>query len=81
MNHTPDLRAPRRATNVSLPSDLVVQARELGVNLSKACENGIREAVAEAKRDAWQRAAAPGIAAYNEHVEKHGPPLAPYRTF
>ena len=37
----------KRATNVSLPGDLVQQARELGADVSQACEKGLVEEVAQ----------------------------------
>ena len=41
----------RRSTNVSLLADLVANARELGINLSRACEDGLQAAIrAEASR-------------------------------
>jgi len=40
-------RAPkqRRATNVSLPIDLIEEARRLNINISQACESGLEQQV------------------------------------
>lgn len=71
----------RRATNLSLPEDLVKDARALGVNLSQAAEQGVAAAVAKARGDAWVRENRPALEVWNDHVEKNGLPLARYRDF
>jgi antitoxin CcdA len=63
---------PKRATNVSVRSDLLAAAREAGVNLSATLERALREELAEAKRKKWRQDNRDAIIAYNEHVEKHG---------
>jgi len=62
----------KRATNVSVRSDLLVAAREAGVNLSATLERALMEELAEAKRKKWQQENRDAITAYNEYVEKHG---------
>ncbi len=62
----------KRATNVSVRGDLLDAAREAGVNLSAALERALTEELAEAKRRKWREDNRESIAAYNEHVEKHG---------
>lgn len=81
MNHAAKPRAARRATAVTLPEDLVREARERGVALSAACEEGLRKAVADARREAWIRDARPAFEAWNRYVEEHGVPLAEFRQF
>ena len=61
----------KRATNVSVRSDLLVAAREAGVNLSATLERALMEELAEAKRKKWRQENRDAIATYNEHVEKH----------
>jgi antitoxin CcdA len=73
--------APKRATNVSVRSDLLDAAREAGVNLSATLERALTEEVAEARRRKWREDNREGIAAYNEHVEKHGTFSEGIRTF
>jgi antitoxin CcdA len=67
----------RKAVNLSLDAGLIEAARELGVNLSRAAEEGIRQ---EAARR-WREENAEGIRQMNAYVEKHGLPLAKYRMF
>lgn len=71
----------RRPTNLSLDSELVEAARELGINLSRACEKGLREEIAEERGRRWKEENAAGIAASNAYVEKYGLPLEKYRQF
>jgi antitoxin CcdA len=77
---TPQARA-RRATNVTLPSDLVDEARALNVNLSQACESGLVQSIAAARRTRWLEENKEAIDAYHERIERDGPILAPYRRF
>jgi antitoxin CcdA len=63
---------PKRATNVSIRSDLLAAAREAGVNLSATLERALTEELAEAKRKKWREENREAIQAYNEHIEKHG---------
>jgi antitoxin CcdA len=71
----------RKPTNLSLEPDLVAEARRLGVNISRAAEDGIRGAVRAAAARRWQEENAEGIRQLNAYVEKHGLPLAKYRMF
>ena len=71
----------KRPTNVSLSPSLVAEARELGVNVSKACERGLEEDVRKARAAAWIEANAEAIEAWNRYVEENGLPLAEYRLF
>ena len=73
--------APKRATNVSLPTDLIEEARRLNINISQACEQGLEERVRKVLREAWLEENREAIQASNAWVEKNGLPLAKYRQF
>ena len=62
----------KRATNVSVRTDLLTAARDAGVNLSATLERALTEALDENKRKKWREDNREAIAAYNEHVEKQG---------
>jgi antitoxin CcdA len=62
----------KRATNVSVRSDLLAAAREAGVNLSAALERALKEELADLKRKQWQEQNRDAVAAYNEFIEEHG---------
>ncbi len=71
----------RRATNVTLSAPLLRDARELGINLSQACERGIAAEVAALRRQRWLEQNRDAMQAWNEHVAQHGLPLAGHRPF
>ena len=73
--------AQRKSTNVSLPCDLVAEAKELGVNLSQAAERGIVAELSERRRARWLEENREAIESNNRWVEEHGLPLAKYRMF
>ncbi len=72
---------PKRATNVSVRSDLLAAAREAGLNLSATLERALTEELTAAKRKTWLAENREAIEAYNEHVEKHGTFSDNVRTF
>lgn len=71
----------RKSANLSLDSDLVSQARDLKINLSRAAEDGIGRAVKAEQERLWRLENAEAIRLENDYVEKHGLPLAKYRQF
>ena len=71
----------RKSANLSLDSELVSQARDLKINLSRAAEDGIGRAVKAEQERLWRLENAEAIAASNKYVEEHGLPLAKYRQF
>ncbi|KHA54026.1 MAG: type II toxin-antitoxin system CcdA family antitoxin [Sulfitobacter geojensis] len=67
----------KRATNLSLDKELLKDAKALGVNISAAAEQGVRQAL----RDAWLAENRDSMEAWGEWVEKNGLPLEEYRMF
>jgi antitoxin CcdA len=63
---------PKRAANVSIRSDLLLAAREAGLNLSAALERALVDELAKLKQRTWLEDNRDSIARYNEHVEKRG---------
>ncbi len=72
---------PKKATNLSLNEDLLVEAKARGINLSKAAERGLIETIAEQRAAEWLTENKDAIESSNDYVEKHGLPLARYRQF
>jgi antitoxin CcdA len=72
---------PRKATNLSLDAELLHDARALGVNVSRAAEEGLRAAVRSARAEAWRAENAEAIASANAWVETNDLPLAAFRQF
>ncbi|WP_046861808.1 type II toxin-antitoxin system CcdA family antitoxin [Microvirga massiliensis] len=81
MLHSGAKETNRRATNVTLPADLVAEAKALDVNLSQACEAGLVLYVTRARRARWLEENQEAIDAYNERVEQDGLILEDYRRF
>lgn len=71
----------RRAVNLTLDAEVVEEARALGVNLSKAADEGVARAIGRIKARQWAEENADVIRSTNEYIEKHGLPLAKYRMF
>jgi antitoxin CcdA len=67
-----DQTAVKRATNVSIRSDLLDAAREAGVNLSATLERALADELAKVRRARWREENREAIAAYNEYVDAHG---------
>ncbi|MGE0282619.1 MAG: type II toxin-antitoxin system CcdA family antitoxin [Rhizobiaceae bacterium] len=71
----------RKPTNLTLDAKLVAQARGMKINISRVAELGIAKAVAEERARLWKIENREAIESWNEHLEKHGLPLAKYRQF
>ncbi|TPM24375.1 type II toxin-antitoxin system CcdA family antitoxin [Mesorhizobium sp. B2-3-5] len=75
------LNAIRQPANLSIDSNLMREAKGLDVNVSRAAEAGIAEAVAAEKTRLWKLENRATIDAWNDYVEKNGIPLEEYRQF
>jgi antitoxin CcdA len=65
----------RKSTNLSLDAQLVAAAKNLDINISRAAEQGIAQAVAEETARLWRIENRDAIASLNDYVERHGVPL------
>ena len=72
MPRTTQRSVPKRAANVSVRRDLLEAARAAGVNLSATLERALIEELRELQRRRWREENREAIAAYNEHIAKHG---------
>ncbi len=71
----------RKATNITLSADVLAEAKALGINISRACDDSLRALVKAERERRWREENAAYIAAYNRLVEKDGLPLEGWRTF
>lgn len=62
----------KKATNLSVRTDLLEEARALGINLSQTLEKSLEAEVRKARESAWREENRAAIQAYNRCVEKHG---------
>jgi antitoxin CcdA len=76
-----DPTAPKKATNLSCNSDLLRQAREIGVNLSAVLEGALEEVVRQRLADRWLADNREAIDSYNRDVEAKGVFSDGMRTF
>ena len=67
-----DTTAPKKATNLSINSDLLQQARGLKINLSQALEDHLAELIRQKRRQQWLRENRDAIDAYNQKVAAGG---------
>lgn len=71
----------KRATHLSLSSDVLEAAKDLQINISQVCDNYLRELVRREQERRWREEHADFIAAYNATVEAEGLPLDEWRSF
>ncbi|MBE0691787.1 MAG: type II toxin-antitoxin system CcdA family antitoxin [Aquamicrobium sp.] len=71
----------RKAANLSIDADLLSEAKALSVNISRAAEAGIAEAVRKEKERLWRQENREALESWNAWVEENGLPLAKYRQF
>lgn len=73
--------SPKKAVNLSLDSDLLRQAKDLGLNLSGVAEAALSYAVGARLAERWVEENQAGIAAYNQRIEAGGVFSDGLRTF
>ena len=76
-----DIQAPKRATNLSINSDLLNQARALNINLSAAFEKTLAALVKTNQQQAWLAENLKAIDAYNQYIDENGVFSDTLRTF
>ena len=72
MNPVYDSNAPKKPANLSINSDLLRQARALGIGLSAELEARLIEVLAERRRREWETEVREQVNIYNASVEQHG---------
>ena len=76
-----DTSAKKKATNLSLNSDLLAEAKRLQINLSATMEKALAEEVRLRKEKQWLEENRQAIESCNELVEKSGMFSDAYRVF
>jgi antitoxin CcdA len=71
----------RRPTNLSLDARLVEEARELGINLSRASEDALAREVKAERERRFKEENREAFEEYNRFIAEHGLPLERYRLF
>jgi len=66
-----DLHAKKKATNLSINSDLLKKAKELHINISNSLEKTLIELIKEQEIKNWEVQNKTSINSYNERIAKH----------
>lgn len=74
-------KALKKATNLTLNTEVLAEAKKLGINISKACDAFLESLVKQEKERRWKLENAEFIASYNKTIEDEGLPLDNWRTF
>jgi antitoxin CcdA len=72
MNAVYNIDAKKKATNLSVNSDLLKLAKMLKINLSKNFEAYLAEVVTQKLEEQWHRENREAIEAYNDEIAKRG---------
>ena len=73
--------APKKPTNLTINSDLLIKAKELKINISSVLEQALAERLKQTQKDEWLMENSESIASYNEHIEQFGVFSDTTRTF
>ena len=76
-----DIHALKKATNLSVNSDLLQKARDLKVNLSATLEQALKDNLKSVAEERWKKENNAAIAAYNEFIAENGCIGDEYRNF
>ena len=63
---------PKKSVNLSINADLLLQAKQLNINLSQTLEQHLAEIVRQAQRDQWLAENKDALAEYNRRIESRG---------
>lgn len=74
-------RPMKKATNLTLNTEVLVEAKKLGINISKVCDAFLESLVRSEKERRWKSENQDFINEYNQITEKNGLPLDKWRTF
>ncbi len=71
----------KKATNLTLNTEVLAEAKKLGINISKACDAFLESLVRQEKERLWKLENAKFIREYNQITDEEGLPLDKWRTF
>lgn len=81
MRHLYDDTAVKKATNLSINSDLLARARDLNINLSATLEQALEAELRKVERESWQKNNKQAIDELNKLADTHGLFSDAYRKF
>ena len=63
---------PKKSANLSVNAELLLQAKQLNINLSQTLEQHLAEIIRQAQRSQWLAENQSALDEYNRRIEKHG---------
>ncbi len=76
-----DVTAPKKATNISLNSDLVQKAKAYKINLSQTLEKELDKLLHKKAEEAWLKETKEAVETYNATIKKRGVFSDSFRRF
>ena len=67
-----DVTAPKKATNISINSDLIEKAKAYKINLSKTLEEKLDSVLRKKVEEKWLEETQDAVDFYNKHIAKNG---------
>ena len=64
--------APKKSANLSINADLLQQAKQLNINLSRTLEQHLIEIIRQAQSSRWQEENKNALDEYNRRIETRG---------
>ena len=75
-------RSPsRKSVNLSINAELLAEAKALKVNVSRAADAGVAEAIKARRTELWLEENGKAIDENNRYFQENGLPFAEYRGF
>ena len=71
----------KKATNLTLNTEVLAEAKKLGINISKVCDAFLESLVRQEKERLWKLENAKFISEYNQITDEEDLPLDKWRTF
>lgn len=71
----------RKATNITLPPEMLRDAKENGINISSVTEQALRQILEQLRQQRWEETNREFIDEYNQRIETHGTALGAWRKF
>ncbi len=67
-----DTTAPKKPTNLSVNSDLLLRIKNMNINISATLEKALITELRKAEAERWAKENKKAIKKYNEFIEEHG---------
>lgn len=67
-----DASAPKKPTNLSVNSDLLMRIKDMNINISATLEKALITELRKAEAERWAKENQKAIKKYNAFIEEHG---------